>query len=73
MDMLVRGKKTGLCYRWEEAACLPTPEQADVLKQHMPLGAEFDAALQDATRTKSGQYSPPGPKRGKRQRGRPTF
>jgi DNA modification methylase len=48
VDMLVRGKKTGLCYRWEEAACLPTPEQADVLKQHMPLGAEFDAALQEA-------------------------
>ena len=48
VDMLVRGKKTGLCYRWEEAACLPTPEQADVLKQHMPLGAEFDSALAEA-------------------------
>jgi len=48
VDMLVRGKKTGLCYRWEEAACLPTAEQANMLKRHMPLGAEFDAALQDA-------------------------
>lgn len=48
VDMLVRGKKTGLCYRWEEAACLPTPEQTEVLRRHLPLGADFDAALADA-------------------------
>ncbi len=48
VDMLVRGKKTGLCYRWEEAACLPTPEQTEVLKRHLPLGDDFDAALADA-------------------------
>lgn len=48
VDMLIRGKKTGLCYRWEEAACLPTPEQAEKLKAHLPLGADFDTALQSA-------------------------
>jgi DNA modification methylase len=48
VDMLVRGKKTGLCYRWEEAACLPTQEQTEVLRRHLPLGADFDAALADA-------------------------
>ncbi len=48
VDMLVRGKKTGLCYRWEEAACLPTPEQTEVLRRHLPLGEDFDAALADA-------------------------
>lgn len=48
VDMLVRGKKTGLCYRWEEAACLPTPEQTEVLRRHLPLGDDFDAALADA-------------------------
>lgn len=48
VDMLVRGKKTGLCYRWEEAACLPTPEQTEVLRRHLPLGSDFDAALEDA-------------------------
>lgn len=44
VDMLVRGKKTGLCYRWEEAACLPTLEQVQKLRQIMPLSGEFDAA-----------------------------
>ena len=48
VDMLVRGKKTGLCYRWEEAACLPTLAQAEMLRKHLPLGPEFDAALADA-------------------------
>lgn len=48
VDMLVRGKKTGLCYRWEEACCLPTPEQTEVLKRNMPLGEDFDAAIADA-------------------------
>jgi len=53
VDMLVRGKKTGLCYRWEEAACLPTPEQTEVLKRHLPLGSDFDAALTDAYANKA--------------------
>lgn len=48
VDMLVRGKKTGLCYRWEEACCLPTDEQVAVLKAHIPLAAEFDAAIGEA-------------------------
>jgi DNA modification methylase len=42
VDMQVRGKKTGLCYRWEEAACLPTLEQAHKLRQILPLGVDFD-------------------------------
>lgn len=42
VDMLIRGKKTGLCYRWEEAACLPTLEQVHKLRQILPLGEDFD-------------------------------
>lgn len=45
VDMVVRGKKTGLCYRWEEACCLPTDEQVAILKKHLLLADEFDGAL----------------------------
>jgi DNA modification methylase len=45
IDMLVRGKKTGLCFRWEEGACFPTDAQAEALRKALPLGADFDAAL----------------------------
>lgn len=48
VDMIVRGKKTGLCYRWEEAACLPTPEQVDLLRPAMLLPPGFDTAYQAA-------------------------
>jgi predicted RNA methylase len=45
VDMAVRGKKTGLCFRWEEAACLPTPEQVEVIRPLLALNGDFDAAL----------------------------
>jgi hypothetical protein len=45
VDIAVRGKKTGLCYRWEEGACLPTPEQAAEIKRVLGLNGELDAAL----------------------------
>jgi hypothetical protein len=45
VDMVIRGKKTGLCYRWEEAACIPTPEQIAKLKTILELGDDFDAAV----------------------------
>lgn len=48
VDMAVRGKKTGLCFRWEEAACLPTPEQVAVIKPLLGLNGDFDAALDAA-------------------------
>lgn len=53
VDMLVRGKKTGLCYRWEEAACLPTPEQVAKLREFMPLHDGFDKAYADAMGTRN--------------------
>ena len=53
VDMAVRGKRTGLCYRWEEAACIPTDEQIVVLKRLMPLGVGFDEALQRAIADKT--------------------
>jgi DNA modification methylase len=37
VDQVVRGKKTGLCYRWEEGACLPTLEQEEKLSSIMNL------------------------------------
>lgn len=52
VDMLVRGKKTGLCYRWEEAACLPTPEQINKLRAPLKLGDDFDAAYAEAVASK---------------------
>jgi hypothetical protein len=53
VDMVIRGKKTGLCYRWEEAACLPTTEQAASLKKLLSLNGEFDSALQEAVEARS--------------------
>lgn len=32
IDIITRGKRTGLCYRWEEACCLPSEEQLQILK-----------------------------------------
>lgn len=52
IDMVVRGKKTGLCFRWEEGSCLPTAEQVVLMKTCLPLGSDFDAALHDAWRVK---------------------
>jgi hypothetical protein len=48
VDIAVRGKKTGLCFRWEEAACLPTPEQAQQLAHILNLDGEFSSALLSA-------------------------
>lgn len=48
VDIAVRGKKTGLCFRWEEGACLPTPEQADALKRLLNMNGELDAVLDTA-------------------------
>ena len=53
VDMAVRGKKTGLCFRWEEGACLPTPEQVTLIRNVLALGADFDAALAEASVAKS--------------------
>ena len=52
IDMIVRGKKTGLCYRWEEGACLPTPEQVEILKTVLPLNGVFAETLAEATAQK---------------------
>jgi hypothetical protein len=48
VDILVRGKKTGLCFRWEEGACLPTQEQAEILCRQLSMNGEFTRALKDA-------------------------
>ena len=45
VDIAIRGKRTGLCYRWEESACLPTPEQAEQLSAILGLGKEFRSEL----------------------------
>lgn len=52
VDMIVRGKKTGLCYRWEEAACLPTPEQMTLLREALVPDPEFEDAYRDAVASK---------------------
>lgn len=48
VDIALRGKKTGLCFRWEEGACLPTPEQADKLAAVIGLNGAFHDILRDA-------------------------
>jgi hypothetical protein len=48
VDMLLRGKKTGLCFRWEEAACLPTLDQAAKLRDVLGVNGEFTEALKRA-------------------------
>ena len=44
VDMIVRGKKTGLCFRWEEAACLPTSDQITKMRAALSFPEGFDAA-----------------------------
>lgn len=48
VDMVIRGKKTGLCYRWEEGACLPTEEQEAALKNLLHFGTDMSEALEAA-------------------------
>lgn len=48
VDIIVRGKKTGLCYRWEEACCLPTDEQISLIAIPLGLNAEAFRLLADA-------------------------
>lgn len=48
VDMVIRGRKTGLCYRWEEAACLPTPEQAEQLAKLLDINGQLQDLLQQA-------------------------
>ena len=48
VDIAVRGKKTGLCYRWEEACCIPTPEQAETLRKVLTPTHDFWTSLSEA-------------------------
>lgn len=50
LDMKARGKKTGLCYRWEEASCVPTVEQAERLSDVLGLSGEFSALVRECSR-----------------------
>lgn len=48
VDIAIRGKKTGLCYRWEEACCLPTEDQAAMLRHVLEPPPEFWELLAEA-------------------------
>lgn len=48
VDMVVRGKKTGLCFRWEEAACLPTPKQIEMMRTVLAPPEGFTPAYAEA-------------------------
>ena len=54
VDMVLRGKKTGLCFRWEEAACLPTDDQAAKLQDLLGLNGDFLPAIVAARGQASG-------------------
>jgi predicted RNA methylase len=53
VDMVVRGKKTGLCFRWEEAACLPTPQQIEKMQSVLCFASGFNDAYQIACKARS--------------------
>lgn len=53
VDFIVRGKKTGLCYRWEEGACLPTGDQVALMRGKLALGDDFDDAMAVALEAKA--------------------
>jgi len=48
VDILTRGKKTGICFRWEEGACLPTDEQMEILTRELALDDECLGFLAEA-------------------------
>ena len=52
VDMVVRGKKTGLCFRWEEAACLPTVAQIDKMRPVLAFQSDFDAVYESACKAR---------------------
>lgn len=56
VDRAVRGKRTGLCYRWEEASCIPTAEQVSILRNLLGLGGEFDRALSECDRSENPRH-----------------
>ena len=53
VEVQIRGKKTGLCYRWEEGACLPSEDDINGLREVLKLGDDFEIALQRAIRTRT--------------------
>lgn len=53
VDIAIRGKKTGLCYRWEEAACLPTEQQLQGLLRLLLTDAAFLAAYREAAASRN--------------------
>lgn len=52
VDIAIRGKKTGLCYRWEEGACLPTDQQMQGLVKILPVDTAFQRAYRAAVLAK---------------------
>jgi DNA modification methylase len=48
VEMAVNGKKTGLCFRWEEGACIPNADHMAKLQAILDLGDDFDNALAEA-------------------------
>jgi len=48
LEIIVRGKKTGLCYRWEEGSCIPTDEQLARISTAIKFSDEALEALAEA-------------------------
>ena len=48
IDILVKGKKTGLCYRWEEGSCLPSDEQIEIMSSVISFSDKFYELLKKA-------------------------
>jgi hypothetical protein len=50
VEQAVIGRRTGLCYRWEEGSCLPSGNHARVLSELLGLNGELEKAIQGAGR-----------------------
>ena len=53
VEVATRGKKTGLCYRWEEGTSIPSAEDLAALRSVLEFGPDFDRALQATIRRRA--------------------
>lgn len=50
LERAVLGRRTGLCYRWEEGSSVPSKEHADVISTVLGLGEQLAVAIAKAGR-----------------------
>jgi len=56
VDIIVRGKKTGLCYRWEEGACLPTSKELEILSKEINIPIDLIDRINNIQREQTTEF-----------------